>query len=372
MIEHLDDGVVLFDPDGVVLDANPAVPHMVGLGSEAFLGRPVAQLFQAVAADRPEALVAAVERVLRDGGPAYQHFDTRSGRRVEAVIARVHAASGQPAGAYAVFRDRTEQNRYEQVVRQAQKLESVGVLAAGVAHEVNNPLAFIQANLGMLQHMAQTVERNFSVLPEKDAAELQEMREVLDDSLEGITRISRIVDRLRRFSRVSEKAMGPVDWNEVLAESIRFARLHRKGELAVEAEFEPALPLIQGSRDALTQVTLNLLMNAAHAVADRPDGRITVSSWAADSCVWVAVQDNGPGVPEPIRDHIFDPFFTTKAPDEGTGLGLSIAYDIVREHGGSLTLDSRGPGARFTLRFPVPDEAGDPAGNTAAGIDGSD
>jgi signal transduction histidine kinase len=110
---------------------------------------------------------------------------------------------------------------------------------------------------------------------------------------------------------------------------------------------------VKGSADRLGQVVLNLLMNAKHALAGRPFGRITVETLAQRGGVELHVSDNGPGIPEEIQDRIFDPFFTTKGPDQGTGLGLSIAFDIVREHGGSLEIASRpGEGARFIVRLP--------------------
>jgi signal transduction histidine kinase len=299
------------------------------------------------------------------GGRPHSRFQARflteQGRRIELGAAPVRSSSGRPAGIYAVLRDCTEQHRYELAIRQSQKLESVGVLAAGVAHEVNNPLAFIQANLGTLQQMADAVERNLAHFPEKDARELADLRDVIDESLEGIARISRIVNRLRRFSRTAEEPVGPLDLNAVAEEAIRFARLDRQGGPAIETRLAPDLPPVHGSRDGLTQVLLNLLLNAAQAVAGRSDGRIEVTSRLepaedGEPPPWLVleVRDNGPGVPETIRRHVFDPFFTTKSPDQGTGLGLAIAFDIVREHQGHLELlPDDGRGACFALRLPA-------------------
>jgi two-component system sensor histidine kinase HupT/HoxJ len=313
-----------------------------------------AVLVAAAVEEAEDDVVREVARVLTEDTPGTVAFDTRGGRHVQLTVATVRSQVGQPAGVYAVLRDTTDQHRYEQIVRQSQKLESVGVLAAGVAHEVNNPLAFIQANLGSLQQMADAVERNLHRLPEKDADELADLREVLDDSLEGITRISRIVNRLRRFSRTPEARSGPVDPNAVVVEAVRFARLDRQGGFEMTTDLEPGLPPVRGSRDGLTQVLLNLLMNAAQAVAGRPDGRVEIETRRDGDGVRITVRDNGPGVPEPIRRHIFDPFFTTKPPDEGTGLGLAIAFDIAREHGGRLELrDEAGPGACFRLHLPA-------------------
>jgi PAS domain S-box-containing protein len=356
VIEHLRDGVLVADSEGVLIDANPAALDMLGIGPGTPVGVSLrAALVSGAVPDAEDDLAREVARAFTEGTPGALRFDTLSGRRIELSVAPVKAARGEPAGLYAVLRDHTEQHRNEQIVRQSQKLESVGVLAAGVAHEVNNPLAFIQANLGSLQVMATVIERNLDRLPEKDAEELAEIGEVLDDSLEGIARISRIVNRLRRFSRAPEDATGPVALNDVIEEAVRLARLDRHGAWEVVTRLAPDLPPIWGSRDALTQVLLNLLMNAAQAVTGRPDGRLDIESRVVEGdVVEVTVKDNGPGVPEAIRRHIFDAFFTTKPPDEGTGLGLAIAFDIAREHGGRLELsEATGPGACFRLTLPV-------------------
>jgi len=368
VIEELNDGVVLADPDGIVLDTNPAARRILALEGVSPVGRPLATLVPsaAVGESRDElarglAALAAQDPGGRSPTRFQARFRTEQGRRVELAVAPVRSSSGRPAGIYALLRDCTEQHRYEQAIRQSQKLESVGVLAAGVAHEVNNPLAFIQANLGMLQQMADAVERNLALFPEKDARELADLRDVIDESLEGIARISRIVNRLRRFSRTAEEPVGPLDLNAVVEEAIRFARLDRHGGPAIEARLAPDLPRVHGSQDGLTQVMLNLLLNAAQAVAGRRDGRIEVTSRLeasedADPPGWAVleVRDNGPGVAESIRRHVFDPFFTTKAPDQGTGLGLAIAFDIAREHQGHLELlPDDGRGACFALRLPA-------------------
>lgn len=359
VLEDLRDGVLLADPGGIVLDANPAALRILQRGpadaaaEEPVVGAPLARLLaEAVGGGVAQDLASGVERVQREGVPGVLHFETDSRRRVELSLAPLRAPHGGPAGMYAVLRDCTDQHRYDRLVRQSQKLESVGVLAAGVAHEVNNPLAYIQANLGSLQQMATVVERNLDRLPEKEATQLTDLREALDESLEGIQRIARIVDRLRRFSRSPDDGDPATDPNAAIEEAIRFARLDREGGWRIEARLADGLPAVRGSRDALGQVLLNLLLNAVQAVAGQPDGRIEIESAPAPGGVTIQVRDNGPGVPAALRENIFDPFFTTKPPDQGTGLGLAIAYDIVREHGGRLVLLEEGPGACFRLSLP--------------------
>ena len=136
-------------------------------------------------------------------------------------------------------------------------------------------------------------------------------------------------------------------------QAIRLAELGARSDVVLVSRLAETLPAVKGSADRLGQVVLNLLLNARQAIEGRPFGRILVETLAQHGGVELHVSDNGPGIPEEIQDRIFDPFFTTKGPAEGTGLGLSIAFDIVRDHGGSLEIASRpGEGARFIVRLP--------------------
>jgi signal transduction histidine kinase len=190
--------------------------------------------------------------------------------------------------------------------------------------------------------------------PEDDENEgLAEMPQLVAECQEGIGRIRRIVDAMQRFSRVPSDEFVLVDVNLVIGESIRLADLHCNRDVQVQALLEPDLPFVHGSAPRLEQVFLNLLVNAKHALAERPAGRIEVVTRLAGHVVEVSVRDDGPGVPAALRHRIFDPFFTTKGPERGTGLGLSIAFDIVREHGGVLELrPMTDGGACFVAHLP--------------------
>jgi two-component system C4-dicarboxylate transport sensor histidine kinase DctB len=173
---------------------------------------------------------------------------------------------------------------------------------------------------------------------------------------------------MRRFSRLPAEELGPVDVNEVVHEAMRLAELHRNRGVTIEAWLAEGLPAVHGSAQRLTQVVLNLLVNAKQALVGLEEGHITVRTRLAADFVELTVVDDGPGVPEAIRDRIFDPFFTTKGPEDGTGLGLSIAFDIVREHGGVLELRSapRG-GACFRALLPAHADADALAASATAG-----
>jgi PAS domain S-box-containing protein len=353
VIEELHDGLVLSDAAGAVLDLNRAGERILGGPRDALRGRRLEEVLRAVAA-RGDA-----EPVLRriggsPDGPGYEaEMETRDGRRVELRSGAVRALGDRPAGRFLVIRDRTDQWRHERALQQRQRLESVGVLAAGVAHEVNNPLAFVRSNLAHLEQIAALAGKG-AAADDAAARDLHEMGDVVAESIQGLERIARIVESLLHFARPPREQRCAVYLERVAEEALRFAALHRGPPLHVETSFVPHLPPVEASEDRLVQVVLNLLLNARQALAGRGDGWIRVETAPTGDGVLLRVRDNGPGVPPEIRERIFDPFFSTRGPGEGTGLGLAIAFDIVREHDGTLELeDQSGGGASFVLRLPL-------------------
>jgi len=258
---------------------------------------------------------------------------------------------------------------------QAEKLASLGQLVAGVAHEINNPLAFVANNVGVLERDVRDMISLIKLYGERKqpgaAVEAidQQIAQVADDldldytlanlprlidrTREGLRRIERIVKDLRLFARVDEGEWNEVDLNPGIESSINMVTGYaRKQGVALVSQLEPLPPfLCKGAR--IHQVVVNLLMNAIDATP--AGGRVTVRSRfdkAADQVV-IEVLDTGPGVDPAIRDRIFDPFFTTKPVGQGTGLGLSISYGIVHEHGGSIEVDSSPEGgACFRMHLP--------------------
>lgn len=256
---------------------------------------------------------------------------------------------------------------------QQEKMASIGQLAAGVAHEINNPMGFISSNLGTLNkyidRLAEFIAAEDQAInassgamePEKLNALrkklkvdyiLDDARQLIVESLDGASRVRRIVQDLKSFSRVDLVEKGYVNLNEALETTINIAWNEIKYVSTLNREFGE-IPDIRCYPQQLNQVFLNLLVNAAHAMEGR-QGSITVRTWSEDDSVFVSVADTGCGIPEDILDHIFEPFFTTKEVGRGTGLGLSISYDIVRKHGGEITVVSEaGRGTTFTVRLPV-------------------
>lgn len=263
---------------------------------------------------------------------------------------------------------------------QAQKLESVGQLAAGIAHEINTPMQYIGDNTSFLNA---TVTRLLGVADaaEKAAAEdatdddLQQLREVLkksklsmlrerapkagEDALTGVENVSRIVKAMKNFSHPGSDSCEPLDLNEALNTTIAVARNEWKYRAELVTELSEDLPLIDGKLGPLNQVWLNMIVNATHAIADRhgdEKGLITISTnQVGDSHVEVRIADNGAGISPENVDKVFDHFFTTKEVGKGTGQGLAIAYQvIVGEHGGTVGLESTlGEGTTFVITLPL-------------------
>ena len=354
LIEHIPDGLVLADQAGVVLDANAAAETTLGCTREALRGQGLESVFAALGVGDSGRLLAARIGALPPGGRHVEgELRTPDGRSIEVVAGAVGATGYHPAGRFVSLTDRSAERRSERLLRERQKLESVGILAAGVAHEVNNPLAFVRSNLAHVRGQLDRLLKRVDLDPGGADADLLELPDVFDESLEGVDRIARIVKDMLRFSRVSEDGSEPVDINDVVREALRLAALDRKHAVQARERLAEDLPRVMGSSNRLVQVLLNLLLNANQALAGHSDALVEAETEWDGRHVLVRVRDNGPGIPEDLLERIFDPFFTTREPSEGTGLGLSIAFDIVRDHGGKLEVESSlGRGACFTLRLP--------------------
>ncbi|WP_324955592.1 ATP-binding protein [Archangium sp.] len=283
-------------------------------------------------------------------GESEQSFTDSTGlpRSILTRRAVVPGADGQPA-LVAVIRDLTEHKRLETQLRLADRMASMGTLAAGVAHEINNPLAYICSNLTFLsEQLAQ------ETLPPEA---LPELREVVAETQEGAARVRTIVQDLRTFARSDEERRGPINVHQVIDGALRLVRNEmQRYNTRLERALEP-MPAVLGNESRLGQVLVNLLVNALQSFPERRTGSnlIRIATRLSESRrVMVEVEDNGVGMSPEVMQRIFDPFFTTKPVGVGTGLGLAICHTIVQSMGGQIDVRStQGRGTTFILSLPV-------------------
>jgi PAS domain S-box-containing protein len=281
--------------------------------------------------------------------------------------------------------DITDRSALEEQLRQAQKLESVGQLAAGIAHEINTPTQYIGDNVrflkdafedlkGLLENyerllvaakgdvlIGEAIQEVEAAVEHADTGYLmEEIPKAIDQALEGVTRVSTLVGAMKEFSHPGTKEKTPLDLNHAIESTITVARHEWKYVADVETEFDASLPLISCHPGEFNQVILNLIVNAAHAISDvvgkggLEKGTIKVQTRNCPDCVEVRIQDTGTGIPEKVQPRIFDPFFTTKEIGKGTGQGLAIARSVVVDkHNGSIHFETeQGKGTTFVIRIP--------------------
>ncbi len=260
------------------------------------------------------------------------------------LISPVVDRTGKVVGYFGIHRDITEQRHLEHQLFQAQKMESIGTLAAGIAHEVGNPLTSISS---LVQVVQRTTEDDFT-------------KEKLDLIKHQVTRISRIIRDLVDFSRPSSYEVQITDLNKCIHQAVAIVRVGKKSKsIQFDVRLDPALPSTHLVPDQVEQVLINILINAVDAVFDvkqpeRKDGRIIVSSGVEGGYVQVIIEDNGKGMTGEQVEQIFEPFFTTKGVGEGTGLGLWVSYGIVKSFHGQIRVESQvGNGSKFIILLPL-------------------
>jgi two-component system, NtrC family, sensor kinase len=273
--------------------------------------------------------------------------------------------------------DAAERARVEGELRLAQRLEAVGRLAAGIAHEISSPIQYVGDSLEFLRDALAdlgpvlALARQAVLTPgQSDQAALaaaweaadadflvSELPRALDRSIDGVARVTEIVRAMRAFAHPVSDQRSPADLNDALTNTLVIARNEYKHVADIDCSFSP-LPLVRCRLGELNEVFLNLIVNAAHAVADvvrgsDRRGRIGVRTRRDGAEVLIEIEDSGAGVPPELREKIFEPFFTTKAVGKGAGQGLAIARSIIKNHGGVLTLRSEsGRGSTLSVRLP--------------------
>jgi signal transduction histidine kinase len=249
---------------------------------------------------------------------------------------------------------------------QSEKLASLGELAAGVAHEINNPVGYVSSNLTTLQKYLAVYEKVLDA-PEADSAEMTALKKKLNyafirddlqnlvkETQEGVGRVKAIIQDLKDYARTNAATHYVASDIQVgLKSTLNIARNQLKNRADVRLALGN-LPLVECAPSQIDQVFLNLIVNAAQAMPEGKMGLIDIRTDCDDKQVWIEVKDNGPGIPPEVIKKIFDPFFTTKDPGTGTGLGLSVSTNIIQQHGGTLDVDSTvGVGTTFTITLPI-------------------
>jgi signal transduction histidine kinase len=315
--------------------------HVVGISLEAFFaGDPGAP--RNLAAHRAALEGQATSTDARFGSRMYQC-------RIDAL----RNSKGEITGTIGVALDITERKVIEAKLMQAERLASMGTLAAGVAHEINNPLTYVMANIGFV------AERLPKLIPTRSAgplaAQLEELGTALGEAQEGAIRVRQIVRDLKTLSRGDEEHYGPVDVRTIIESSINMVMNDLRGRAKLVRDMG-AVPTVEASESRLGQVFLNLLVNAVQAIEPgdiaRNEIRVATFTDGAGRAV-VTVTDTGGGIPPHVMGRIFDPFFTTKPVGSGTGLGLFICHGIVKAQGGEITAESAaGRGTTFRVVLP--------------------
>jgi PAS domain S-box-containing protein len=335
IVESINAGVLACNLEGSVEAWNSAMEKLYGMERPEVVGQKLSAVF-------PPELLAELPQVSepRRTLSLYKfRLETPVGRRLIVNLSTVPLVGkdNQVLGRLLIFTDITERVNLEDQLVQAEKLSSIGLLAAGVAHEVNTPLAVITTQAQMLVRQ----------IPSDDPRS-----PILDKIIKQAFRASEIVNNLLKFSRVSGSEYAELDLNRVIRETLSLADpMLRAAKISVSTQLEASLPPVYGNSGKLQQVFMNLILNARDAMPR--GGELTIATECENSSVHVEFSDNGVGISPDHLGKIFDPFFTTKATSRGTGLGLAVTYGIIREHSGKIEVESAvGHGTSFRLEFP--------------------
>jgi two-component system, NtrC family, sensor kinase len=384
VLDHMTEGLYTVDGTGMLTSLNRAGAEMLGWAEKELLGISVHDTVHAPpwdggpASDKECSLLGGV--MGNSGEMVNETFLRKDGSTIQVacMVAPLEADVATP-GTLVTFLDLTEVRRTELESRHDQKLESLGRLSAGLAHEINTPIQFVGDNTRFLASAYEDMLELLLVYRACMAPSLGELRwaertrraqeaeakadiEYLEleiptaviQSLEGIERVAALVRAMKSFSYKDTTEQSLADLNEAIRTTLAVASNEVKYVADVVLDLAE-LPEVMCHRGDLNQVFLNLLVNAADALADQPErGEIRISSAVAGASVVIRFADNGSGIPERIQQSIFDPFFTTKGVGKGTGQGLALARAVLNKHGGSIEVRSvMGEGAEFILRLPI-------------------
>ncbi|PTL75948.1 histidine kinase [Vitiosangium sp. GDMCC 1.1324] len=358
LMESSGEAVFVLDAAGGIEEVNPVAERLLGMSREQLLGTS----FETLAPeDEREPLRQALKDLRVRGTVCLEEQGLRSasGERVAVGIAASLQVTGETWRLLVVGADLTEKRRLEHQSIQNDRLASMGTLAAGIAHEINNPTSYVLSNLTYLQEWRDELETALGALPGLPphlGETLPEVKEVIAECLVGAGRIRDIVRDMRVFSHTGSEELVPVDIHACLDAVLRMAHNELKHTARVEQQYADALPLVPGCEGRLSQVFLNLIINAVQAMrSGGPEHQVLrVRTALEGGVVRIDISDTGHGIPPEVMSRIFEPFFTTKPAGSGTGLGLSISQSIIQKMGGEMRVRSEpGRGTTFSLFLPV-------------------
>ncbi len=369
LVESAEDGIAIL-ADNRLAYVNRSLTRITGYSEPELLDRaPFEALPPADAAQMTDLISRCAAHRLGSGEVV---ISRKNGPRIHLDLRASAILYNRKPALLLFLRDVSEKRQLEQRLLQAQKLESIGQLAAGVAHEINNPLGFVNSNSNTLKEYVGALRAMLAAYvaggtPEELAARRKELDIdfILDDidglireNAIGLERVTTIIKNLKDFARIdSDRAFAYANLNHAIENTLVIARNEVKYVADVVTEFTP-LPEIYCNVGEIKQVLLNLIVNAAQSIRDqrrRDRGHIAIRTYEKNGAACCEIEDDGPGIPAEIQPRIFDPFFTTKDVGKGSGMGLNIAYDIVvNKHDGEIQVASTsGKGATFTVTLPV-------------------
>jgi PAS domain S-box-containing protein len=384
ILQTAGEAIVSFSADGEILAVNPAAERVFGTSAETLIGGNIAQLLE-----RGDLQQLIDHDFFVSDATAIKNCHCLRGCRHDGSCFELElAASRVELDATMLFtwmiRDVTERISLERQLAYAQKMESVGRLAAGVAHEINTPMQYVGANLQFVRDAFEAIVELLNchrkllkscesggwgselcdairTIEQRRKTDylLSEVAPALEQAGDGCQRVTSIVSAMKEFSHPGQQRKHQVDVNQAIVSTVTICRNEWKYVAEVDLQLDAELPEVLCFASDLNQAVLNLIVNAAHAIAERQErdkmGIIRIQTARRDDYIEICVSDTGVGIDPHVRERIFDPFFTTKPVGKGTGQGLSIVYSvIVEKHGGAIHVDSQpGQGTTFTLRIPA-------------------
>lgn len=391
-LQSISEGIIVVDPDQKVINLNDRAEELTGWNRQEAKGRQLAEIFlllQSGAVKPVDDPLNYIMNGVEDGGYSKETLVlvNRNGIKfnVYAGAAAIRDSGGSERGTVLAFQDITDKVRAEAELALAEKLKSIGQLAAGIVHEINTPMQYIGDNTVFLkdsyESSAEFIEKLQSLFadPDRQCSEsaiselvelydqlnikyhLEELPLAIDQTLQGVERVAALVRAMRGFSRSGQAVKSKANLNKAIEDTLTVSRNEWKYTTEVKLDLDPDLPGVYCAVDAINQVLLNMVINAAQAVEEAVNrghftsGQIYIKTGVEGKNAVIEIADNGIGIARANLDRIFDPFFTTKEVGAGTGQGLMIAYDIIyNRHGGSIDVDSEeGKGTVFIIKLPL-------------------